>query len=460
MDPANNNTPETQPEIPSPAGTPVAERGTKPKGVLPKNLQSWAWLAILLLLAVGLFFSSSPKKAGANNHTNATPNAGAVGGLTPDQVQKRLQDNELQERRTGLPQLPPGQTAQAGDPRFAADPRLNTDPAFTSPNQAATTQAADPIADDERKRAYMSRYSSNVALSYRTEPRSANPTPSSAVLSSTDTPEDSSDSAHQAGLPALSANLAKQMQDLQNEQQQLLAQQQQFSNPAGTAATGPQAQPAPAAPAPSRKNADLNASTGKPHVIFEGTILEAVLVNRLNGDFAGPVVCQITNDLYSHDHRMILIPAGSRVLGETKKVEATGQTRLAIVFHRLIMPDGYAVDLDIAPALNQIGETALKDKVNNHYIKIFGSSIAIGALAGLSTIGANSSAATGLPTSSSDAYRQGVAGSLSQSSLHILDKFLNIPPTLTIREGHRVRVYLTQDLSLPDYAQHKIPADL
>jgi type IV secretion system protein VirB10 len=119
-----------------------------------------------------------------------------------------------------------------------------------------------------------------------------------------------------------------------------------------------------------------------------------------------------------------------------------------------------AVDLDQAPGLNQIGETALKDKVNSHYFKIFGASIAIGAIAGLSTIGANNSAVTGLPTSNASAYREGVAGSLSQSSLRILDRFLNIPPTITIREGHRVSIFLTEDLLLPAYSNHRMPSDL
>ena len=102
----------------------------------------------------------------------------------------------------------------------------------------------------------------------------------------------------------------------------------------------------------------------------------------------------------------------------------------------------------------------MHDKVNNHYFKIFGSSIAVGAIAGLASIGANNSAVTGLPASNVSAYREGVTGSLSQSSLRILDKFLNIPPTITIREGHRVSIFLTQDLLLPAYSNHRMPSDL
>ena len=71
--------------------------------------------------------------------------------------------------------------------------------------------------------------------------------------------------------------------------------------------------------------------------------------NRLNGDFAGQVICQIATDIYSRDHAELLIASRDADLGETKKVNDVGQERLAVVFHRLIMPDGYAVDFGQEP---------------------------------------------------------------------------------------------------------------
>jgi type IV secretion system protein VirB10 len=205
--------------------------------------------------------------------------------------------------------------------------------------------------------------------------------------------------------------------------------------------------------------ANPNQATGKEYTIFEGTFLETVLVNRLDGDFSGPVICMLTNNVYSQDRQHLLIPAGSKLMGETKRVDAFGQRRLAVSFHRLIMPDGYSLDLDRFQGLNQIGETGLKDQVNNHYRQIFGASIAIGAIGGLAQLGTQATT-TGVPQSSTDVYRQGVAASLSESSLHVLDRFLNILPTITIREGHRVKVYLTQDLLAPDYYQHTMPSNI
>jgi type IV secretory pathway VirB10-like protein len=183
--------------------------------------------------------------------------------------------------------------------------------------------------------------------------------------------------------------------------------------------------------------------------------LETVLTNRLNGSLAGPVNTMLTTDTYSHDRQHLLIPQGSRILGEVKPVASFGQQRLAVVFHRIIMPDGYSVSLDQFQGLNQIGETGLRDQVNHHYLEIFGVSIAIGAIAGLS----QANTLYGISESATDTYRQGFAASLSQSSLRILDRFLNILPTFTIREGYRIKIYLASDLLLPAYDQHKIPND-
>ena len=89
-------------------------------------------------------------------------------------------------------------------------------------------------------------------------------------------------------------------------------------------------------------------------------------------------------------------------------------------------------------------------------MQIFGVSIAIGAVAGLS----QANTQYGFSASTSDVYRQGFAASLSQSALRILDRFLNILPTFTIREGHRIKIYIASDLLVPAYDRHKIPSDL
>jgi type IV secretion system protein VirB10 len=205
----------------------------------------------------------------------------------------------------------------------------------------------------------------------------------------------------------------------------------------------------------SRQKPNTGGAEGKEYRLMEGAIIEAVLTNRLDGAYSGPANCMVTTNVYSHDGQHVLIPQGSRMLGEARKVDSFGQERLAVTFHRLIMPDHYSVDLDKYQGLNQIGETGLRDQVNHHYLEVFGVSLAIGAIAGLG----ESQSRTGFVQSGADAYEQGVAASLSQSSLRILDRYLNVLPTFTIREGHRIKIYLAEDLWLPAYDQHQISND-
>jgi type IV secretion system protein TrbI len=183
----------------------------------------------------------------------------------------------------------------------------------------------------------------------------------------------------------------------------------------------------------------------------EGTVIEAVLTNRLDGDAVGPVDCMITADVYQPGTRVFLIPQGARVLGEASKVSSLGQARLAVAFHRILVPGvrTYSIPLDKAmPALSQAGDVGLHDKVNNHYFSIFGASLAVGAIGGLAQIGNGTS---GFGYDPSVEFRNGVSQSMAQSASQILDRFLNRMPTITIREGTRVKIILTDDLPLPPY---------
>ena len=145
-----------------------------------------------------------------------------------------------------------------------------------------------------------------------------------------------------------------------------------------------------------------------------------------------------------------------RSVGEAQKVNTFGQGRLAVFFHRLIMPDGFSVSLDQFKGLDQVGATALHDKVNNHYAKIFGASMAVGILGGVAQAGTGDV----FTQSTVDRARVGFGEGMAMSGERILDRFLNILPTITIREGTRVKVYLSNDLLLPDYAQHTMRGDL
>jgi len=412
----------------------IQEKAPKPPGLLPKNVQSWILIGLAFLM-VAIMWLTGGKKPPAP--------AKAAGSVAPAQVPLEVNEAKIAELQNRIQDLQRqqllAQTALAQQTRQIGAPERDI-PESQEPGSVGTgaqRPPEDPIEAERKRRAYVSLFASNVALSYRKAPAGP-PLPASETV------------------PAVPGALPLRADPL------LLPQGLKEPGPVAPAAahndspeTTKDRKEETKYPAAALA-ASANAAGGKTYVLFEGTILETVLINRLDGGFAGPVECLLSTDVYSNDRQHLLIPAGSKLLGETRKVDTFGQTRLAVLFHRLLMPDGYSVSLDGFKGLNQIGDTGLRDQVNNHYLRIFGVSLAIGALGAVAEGGTSGA----LTANGGDLMRQGFAQSTAQSSAQILDKFLNIMPTVTIREGHRVKVYLAGDLALPDYLNHKMPSDL
>jgi len=411
----------------------LTKRAVEPKGVLQKNLKPMLYLGAALLVIVAAIFSGTGKKTPTQKH--GTPNQ------PPQPTLQDSTDNNVQDLKN---QVAAAQQKAAQQPANPVDPSL----AGATPAQQAAAQAYGPsgqpapcipgqpcaqgqqqlspaaqeeqqLAAKDRELAFDSRFASNLVFARTPDPPQQQQTAQAVTQSS----------------PGQSAS--------------------GFIAP--RAARDPPAAPVAQSAAERRPEINIDAATGQPYVIYEGTTLDTVLMNRLDGDAAGPVKVLVSNPVYSHDRQHVLIPEGTIVLGEAKKIGSAGlgqQRRMAVVFHRLIMPDGYSVDLDQFHGLDQIGEEGLKDKVNNHYLQIFGTSIALGVIAGAGEIEEGGGTIT---TSGSQAFTTGAASSVSQSATTILDRFMQIPPTITIREGHRVKVYFTQDMLLPAYENHAIP---
>ena len=388
----------------------VHDRAQKPPGVLPRNAQMVALGSIALVMVIVIAFSgrsSPPKRSDA-----MTPSASPVIDPSAARIQEYRARIEEQARKLAAEQVQLAQTQRGFDADGAAhrgvgdelagrssSAVLGTTEGIGEDTSAARRQQA-AIAADKVQRDYQSRFATNVALSYR----KSSPEPASAGTPATD---------------SVATPIAAVDAERTDESR------------------------------PPRSDGHRRPEETR-YPLFEGTVLETVLTNRLDGSFSGPVNCLVTTNVYARDHRTLLVPRGTRVLGEVKKVESFGEQRLAVSFHRLILPNGESVRLDKVPGLDQIGQTGLRDQVDHHYAQVFGVSLAIGAIAGLS----QANTRYGSDASATDAYRQGVATSLSQTSLHILDRYLNVLPTFTIREGQRVKVYLTGDLLLPAYRSH------
>jgi type IV secretion system protein VirB10 len=417
----SNITPNSAPEL--------QDKAARAPGILPKNAQTWVIVSISAIMVLVIAFSSSGSPS-PKAKTTVTSGAAAT---PPNQKQieqyKAMVDEEARKLAAERQRLDQAKTeamnaasnaelAGLGQANASANP-YTVQPTLQQPVNQTPQKSPEEIQRitmeaERRKLEYSSLFASNLSLSLRNgQDRSTQE--SSATSDPQETPA--------RVTPTTAAGVAK-----------------------------------PEAKARDRRGDDvsLQKADGKKYRLFEGTVIETVLTNRLNGSFSGPVNAMVTTNVYSHDHQQLLIPQGSRALGEVQKVNSLGQQRLAVMFHRLVMPDGYSISLDQFHGLNQIGETGIRDQVNHHYFQIFGVSLAIGAIAGVEQAGAS----YGASTTGLDSYRQGVSSSLSQSALQILDKFLNILPTFVIREGHRIKVYLTDDLLVPAYDQHTLPSDL
>ena len=177
--------------------------------------------------------------------------------------------------------------------------------------------------------------------------------------------------------------------------------------------------------------------------VYEGSFVEAVLVTQLSGDFPSPVLAQVAVPFYSGDRQRILIPRGSRFVGTAQQVRGQDQERLAVAFHRLVFPDGSYLPLHFQ-GLNQIGEGALKDLVDRHYLSTFLAAGSVGILSGLTLAGASPFAGT-----TTGAGIASAGQGLGQAAERVMERFLNRLPTITIRAGHRLRIWFTSDALLP-----------
>jgi len=194
---------------------------------------------------------------------------------------------------------------------------------------------------------------------------------------------------------------------------------------------------------------------GRLYRIFEGTVLEGVVTNHIDGGFSGPILVMLTTDYYSHDHQQLLMPQGTRLIGTVQSVGNAQQRKMFVTFHRAVCPDGFSLDFDKYVGLDPIGTTGLATKVNHGYLMAFGAAAAIGGLGGLAQIGNNSSV-----LDSSTQIRNGISEQTSAEGEQVLNHFLNRLPIITLKEGSRARVYVGRDILIPSYAEHRMDPTL
>jgi type IV secretion system protein VirB10 len=222
-----------------------------------------------------------------------------------------------------------------------------------------------------------------------------------------------------------------------------------------------------AAAAASEQSATANAKTnpmgpypfdqyqGRLYRIFEGTVLEGVVTNHIDGGLNGPILVMLTTDYYSHDHQQLLMPQGTRLIGTVQSVGSAQQRKMFVTFHRAVCPDGFSLDFDKYIGLDPLGTTGLATKVDHGYFQAFAAAAAIGGIGGLAQIGNNGSV-----LNPSTEIRNGISEQMASEGEQILNHFLNRLPVITLKEGSRARVYIGRDILIPSYAEHRMDPTL
>lgn len=400
---------------------PVVDRRPIPRGVLPKGIQTWLMVALAVGIVLIIFLTGQPQ-APERAQAATAPLQQVV---SPDRVR------DYQERLRALnepmnPDIRPGMVqAQTMPPAFQDD---------------AASERLDPLAEERKRREYESLFASNVVVSHReTLQKQATGQEPGATDRSDRMPDAIG---RDSSLDAIAEAVVR------------------ASTRAGVPASSAEIGPAPRREdervVPPRPDTAV-APARSMYRLLEGTVIDTVLTNRLDGAEASPVNCLVTNAVYAVNSRRMLIPAGARILGQTRQVEGLGDTRLAVAFHRIVMPDGASITLDHFKGLNQVGDSGLRDRVNQHYWSTFGAAAAVGLVGGLGQL------LSGAALNSGDGDRVvvmagGSSDAASQATAQTMNRFLNRMPTITIREGHRVKVYVTSNVELPEWNPSPVDA--
>lgn len=410
----------------TPGTTPVTDHRVPPRGVLPRHAQTWLMVAVALGILGIIALTGDPAPASSTVAAAPAPvSAPNAARLRDYQDRMRVLDERARQQ---LVEPTPEPTPSA--------------PAYGYDNAASAPPAPDPLVEERKRREYESLFASNVVLSRR---------PESQRLA--------------AGEPVLSGRRSAlgedgflappSIDDVADAVIRAISRLQPNMTP--TSSAQPAAASADSTPPATPRGSQLRptstgpiSSVGPLHPVVEGTLIDAVLTNRLDGSVAAPVNCLVTNPVYSHDGRHVLIPAGARVLGQTNTVQTFGETRLAVSFNRLVMPDGRTYRLDQFMGLNDIGNAGLRDQVNQHYKSTFGASAAVGLISGFAQY-LGSGAFNRGSGDRTVIITGGISDAAAQSTAQVMNRYLNRPPSITIREGHRVKVYVTSDFELPPY---------
>jgi type IV secretory pathway VirB10-like protein len=185
------------------------------------------------------------------------------------------------------------------------------------------------------------------------------------------------------------------------------------------------------------------------YVLQAGTVIPAALITGISSDLPGQVTAQVTGNVFDTvTGGAILIPQGARLIGLYDSQVSFGQSRVLLVWTRLILPNGYSIVLERQPGADATGQAGLEDGVDHHWGALFKATLLSTLLAVGTELGSNQN-----DSEIVRALRRGTGDTLNQAGQQVVRRNLNVQPTLTVRPGYPVRVIVTRDLVLQPYRE-------
>ena len=193
-------------------------------------------------------------------------------------------------------------------------------------------------------------------------------------------------------------------------------------------------------------SSDRVMAPASPFVLQAGAVIPAALITGIRSDLPGQITAQVTENIYdSPTGRILLVPQGTRIIGQYDNNVQFGQRRVLLVWNRLIMPNGRSIGLERQPGADTQGYAGLEDGVDYHWWDL-------AKAAGLSTLlSIGSELAVSDENRLLRAIRSGGQDTINDAGQQIVRRQLNVAPTLTIRPGFPVRIVVTRDLVLEAY---------
>ncbi|MBM3617254.1 MAG: TrbI/VirB10 family protein [Alphaproteobacteria bacterium] len=197
------------------------------------------------------------------------------------------------------------------------------------------------------------------------------------------------------------------------------------------------------------------------YIIAQGKVIDAILETAINTDLPGPLRAIVSRDIYAESGRQVLIPRGSRLIGSYNSSLKGGQTRVYVIWARVIRPDGIDIKID-SPGIDQLGRAGVAGYVDNKYFEMFAAAfltssvtVALGVAGdqllddgGTSSTNTSDGTTTSSGTAGSQAVLTGI-NDFSDTTEQILKDILDQEPTITVDQGTRIKVFVNRDLIMP-----------